>query len=154
MHALVVPGHLSWDASRVTSSLLLGVVLSAAAMLAFQRTTGTQAIATASSLLTLAICGLHFTAMGAVTIHPDPTIAFQGYGINRGEMDLAVAAVTFIVLFTTLAAAAIQRTSLRYEALLREQNSLFEAALHHLPVGLSMFDSEQRLIMCLSLIHI
>ncbi len=148
MHALLVPGHLSWDASLVTSSLLIGVVLSAAAMLAFQRKTGTQAIAAASGLLTLAICGLHFTAMGAVTIQPDPTIAFQGYGINRVEMALAVAAVTFIVLLTALAAAAIQRTSLRYEAVLREQNSLFEAALHHLPVGLSMFDSEQRLIMC------
>ena len=148
MEALLVPGQLSWDASLVTSSLLIGVVLSAAAMLAFQRKTGTQAIAAASGLLTLAICGLHFTAMGAVTIQPDPTIAFQGYGINRVEMALAVAAVTSIVLFTALAAAAIQRTSLRYEAVLREQNSLFEAALHHLPVGLSMFDSEQRLIMC------
>ena len=148
MQALLVPGHLSWDASLVTSSLLIGVVLSAAAMLAFQRKTGTQAIAAASGLLTLAICGLHFTAMGAVTIQPDPTIAFQGYGINRVEMALAVAAVTSIVLLTALAAAAIQRTSLRYEAVLREQNSLFEAALHHLPVGLSMFDSEQRLIMC------
>lgn len=148
MEALLVPGHLSWDASLVTASLLIGVVLSAAAMLAFQRKTGTQAIAAASGLLTLAICGLHFTAMGAVTIQPDPTVAFQGYGINRVEMALTVAAVTFIVLFTALAAAAIQRTSLRYEALLREQNSLFEAALHHLPVGLSMFDSEQRLIMC------
>ena len=148
MEALLVPGQLSWDASLVTSSLLIGVVLSAAAMLAFQRKTGAQAIAAASGLLTLAICGLHFTAMGAVTIQPDPTIAFQDYGINRVELALAVAAVTSIVLFTALAAAAIQRTSLRYEAVLREQNSLFEAALHHLPVGLSMFDSEQRLIMC------
>ena len=148
MHALLVPGRLSWDASLVTSSLLIGVVLSAAAMLAFQRKTGTQAIAAASGLLTLAICGLHFTAMGAVMIQPDPTIAFQGYGINRVEMAFAVAAVTSIVLLTALAAAAIQRTSLRYEAVLREQNSLFEAALHHLPVGLSMFDSDQRLVMC------
>ena len=148
MHALLVPGHLNWDASLVTSSLLIGIVLSAAAMLAFQRGSGTQAIVTAGGLLTLAICGLHFTAMGAVTIQPDPTIAFQGYGINRGEMAVAVALVTFIVLLIALAAAANQRTSLRCEAMLREQNSLFEAALHHLPVGLSMFDSEQRLIMC------
>jgi PAS domain-containing protein len=56
--------------------------------------------------------------------------------------------VTFVVLLTAHAAAAIQKTNLRCEAVLREQNSLFEAALHHLPMGLSMFDSEQRLIMC------
>ena len=148
MHALLVPGQLSWDASLIITSLVIGVVLSAAAMLAFHRNTGTAAIASAGGLLTLAICGLHFTAMGAVTVQPDPTIAFQGYGINRVEMALVVAAVTFIVLLTALAAAAIQKTNLRCEAALREQNSLFEIALHHLPVGLSMFDSEQRLIMC------
>lgn len=148
MHALLVPGHLSWDGSLVTSSLLIGIVLSAAALLVFHRKTGTAAIAAAGGLLTLAICGLHFTAMGAVTVEPDPTIAFQGFGINRVEMALAVAAVTLIVLLTALAAAAIQKTNLRCEAVLREQNSLFELALHHLPVGISMFDSEQRLIMC------
>ncbi len=148
MHALIIPGELRWDAQLVTASLLIGVVLSAAAVLVFHRKTGTAAIASAGGLLTLAICGLHFTAMGAVTVQPDPTIAFQGFGINRAEMALAVAAVTFIVLLTALAAAAIQKTNLRCEAVLREQNSLFELALHHLPVGLSMFDSEQRLILC------
>ena len=42
MHALLVPGHLSWDASLIISSLVIGVVLSAAAMLAFHRKTGTR----------------------------------------------------------------------------------------------------------------
>jgi diguanylate cyclase (GGDEF)-like protein len=148
MHALLVPGELSWDALLIITSLVIGVVLSTAAMLAFHRNTGTAAIASAGGLLTLAICGLHFTAMGAVTVQPDPTVAFQGFGINRVEMALVVAAVTFIALLTALAAAAIQKTNLRCEAALREQNSLFEIALHNLPVGLSMFDSEQRLIMC------
>jgi NO-binding membrane sensor protein with MHYT domain len=148
MRALLVPGDLHWDATWVSASLVIAVVLSTAAMLAFHRKTGTPAITLAGGLLALAICGLHFTAMGAVTIEPDPTIAFQGYGIDRVEMALSVAAVTFIVLLTAIAAAAIQKTNSRCEAVLREQNSLFEAALHHLPVGLSMFDSEQRLIMC------
>jgi diguanylate cyclase (GGDEF)-like protein len=148
MHALLVPGDLSWDVSLVITSLAIGVGLSAAAMLTFHLKTGSAAIVAAGGLLTLAICALHFTAMGAVTIQPDPTIAFQGYGINRVDMALAVAAVTFVVLLTALAAAAIQRTNIRYEAVLRQQNSLFEAALHHLPIGLSMFDGEQRLIMC------
>ena len=148
MHALLVPGDFSWDASLVITSLAIGVVLSAAAMLAFHLKTGPAAILAAGGLLTLAICGLHFTAMGAVTIEPDPTIAFQGDGINRVDMALAVAAVTFVVLLTAHAAAAIQKTNLRCEAVLREQNSLFEAAVHHLPMGLSMFDGEQRLIMC------
>ena len=148
MHALVVPGDLSWDPALVFASLAIGVPIATAAMLIFHVQTGPMAIVAAGSLLTLAICGLHFTAMGAVTIEPDPTIALQGSGINRPNMALAVAAVTLVVLLTALAAAAIQRINLRCELVLREQNALFEAALHHLPVGLSMFDGKQRLIMC------
>jgi diguanylate cyclase (GGDEF)-like protein len=148
MHALIVPGSLSWDASLVITSLVIGVATSAAAMLTFHLKTGLAAIVAAGGLLTLAICGLHFTAMGAVTILPDPTLFFQGSGINRSYMALAVAGVTFIVLLTAIAAAAIQRTNIRCEQALREQNSIFETALRHLPVGLSMFDDKQRLIMC------
>ena len=64
------------------------------------------------------------------------------------EMALAVAAVTFIVLSPRSRLRLSKEANSRCEAVLREQNSLFEAALHHLPVGLSMFDGKQRLIMC------
>jgi diguanylate cyclase (GGDEF)-like protein len=148
MRALVVPGALSWNASLIVASLVIGAALSAAATLAFHSTTGRAAIVLGGGLLTLAICGLHFTAMGAVTVTPDPTLSFQGYGINRSYMAMAVAGVTFVVLLTALAAAAVQRTNIRCETALREQNSLLEAALRHLPVGLSMFDRRHRLIMC------
>jgi diguanylate cyclase (GGDEF)-like protein len=56
--------------------------------------------------------------------------------------------VTFIVLTCVVSAANIQRANLRYEAALSEQNALLEAAMRYLPVGLSMFDRDQRLIMC------
>jgi diguanylate cyclase (GGDEF)-like protein len=117
-------------------------------MFAFQFRSGGKAIVIGAGLLTLAICGEHFTAMGAVTIVPDPTVAFEGRGIDRLYLALAVAALSFVVLLTAAAAALIHRANVRFESLLREQNSLLEAALRHLPVGLSMFDSKQRLIMC------
>ena len=148
MDALIVPGTLLWDARLVAASWVMGVAIAAAAMLVFHLKPGISAILISGGLLTLAICTLHFTAMGAVTIEPDPTIQFQGYGINRSAMALAVTGVTCLVLMSAIAIAAIQRTNTRCETALREQNFLFEAALRHLPVGLSMFDSEQRLIMC------
>jgi diguanylate cyclase (GGDEF)-like protein len=86
--------------------------------------------------------------MGAVTIQPDPTVAFEGIGMNRTHLAIAIAAVTFIVLLSAFSAAIVQRANLRYEAALQQQNALFEAALRYLPVGFSMFDGEQRLIMC------
>lgn len=148
MAALVIPGTIIWDASLVTYAWVLGSLIAGAAMLAFHAESGTRAILRAGALLTLAICVLHFTAMGAMQIEPDPTIAFSGYGMNRFHLALAIAGVTSIVLLSTIAAALVQRANMRCEAALREQNSLFEAAVHHLPVGLSMFDHEQRLIMC------
>src|SRR4029079_11856437 len=87
-------------------------------------------------------------AMGAVTIVPDPTVVFHESGRNRGHLALAITAVTFIVLLCVFSAATVQRANLRYEAVLSEQNALLEAAMRYLPVGLSMFDRDQRLIMC------
>ena len=148
MAALVIPGTIAWDTPLVAASWILGCVIAGLAMLSFHANAGTGAILRAGALLTLAICVLHFTAMGAVTVQPDPTIAFEGFGMNRSHLALAIASVTLIVLLSTFAAAVVQRANIRYEAALREQNALFEAAIRYLPVGLSMFDSQQRLIMC------
>jgi diguanylate cyclase (GGDEF)-like protein len=68
--------------------------------------------------------------------------------MNRGHLALAITAVTFIVLLCVFSAATVQRANLRYAAALSEQNALLEAAMRYLPVGLSMFDRDQRLIMC------
>ena len=148
MTALVIPGTIEWDTTLVAASWVFGCVIAAAAMLVFRASSGTDAILRAGALLTAAICVLHFTAMGAVTIQPDPTVAFEGLGMNRSHLAVAIAAVTFIVLLSAFAAAVVQRANFRYEAALKRQNALFEAALRYLPVGFSMFDSEQRLIMC------
>jgi diguanylate cyclase (GGDEF)-like protein len=63
-------------------------------------------------------------------------------------MAAAVAGVTLIVLMAVLAAAVIQRANQRHEVALREQNARFDVALSNMPVGLSMFDAEHRLIVC------
>ena len=147
MTALVIPGTIEWDSNVVVASWVLGCAIAATAMLAFHGRSGTQAIVCAGALLAAAICVLHFTAMGAVTVHFDPTVAFEGIGMNRAHLALVIAAVTFIVLLSAFAAAIVQRANLHYEAALQQQNSLFEAALRYLPVGFSMFDGEQRLIM-------
>ena len=148
MTALVIPGTIEWDPTLVVASLVLGCAIAAGAMLAFRAQSGTEAIVRAGALLAAAICVLHFTAMGAVTIQPDPTVAFEGIGMNRAHLALVIAAVTFIVLLSAFAAAVVQRANFHYEAALQQQNTLFEAALRYLPVGFSMFDGEQRLIMC------
>jgi diguanylate cyclase (GGDEF)-like protein len=148
MTALLIPGSISWDTHLVAASFAFGIVIAGSAIVAFKALTGSRAIITAGLLLALAICVLHFTAMGAVTVVPDPTVEFHESGMNRGHLALTITAVTFIVLICVFSAATVQRANLRYEAVLSEQNALLEAAMRYLPVGLSMFDRDQRLIMC------
>jgi diguanylate cyclase (GGDEF)-like protein len=148
MSALVIPGSLSWNVPLVSVALTLGAAFSAASMLLFHRLTGMRAIATGGGMLMLAVTVMHFTSMDAMTIAPDPSIDVQGSSFSRALLAIAVAGVTTLALLSLLTAAVIQRTNIRYEAALNNQNHRFEVALGNMPIGLSMYDSDHRLIMC------
>lgn len=148
MAALMVPGTLDWNVPLVTASWVLGIAVGCAALHTFHRQQGVTAIVSASALLTLAICSLHFTSMGAVSILPDPAVAFQPSLLDRPLLAMATAGTTFVVLLSAISGVVIHRANIRCENALREQNSRFDAAVRYLPVGLSMFDAEHRLIMC------
>ena len=60
-------------------------------------------------LLTLGICSLHFTAMGAALIVPDPTIVVDGFSADASTLALAIAGLTVLVMVAGLAAAVIDR---------------------------------------------
>ena len=63
----------------------------------------------ATSLLTIAICSLHFTAMGAAIVTPDPTIVVYPSFMDNTTMAFAVAGVTLLVMLAGLAAALIEK---------------------------------------------
>lgn len=148
MAALVVPGDLVWDASLVAASLVLGISVACGSLVVFHRGGEKAPIGLSGAVLTLAICTLHFTSMGAVVIMPDSTVSFDDFGLDRTLLAIAIAGVTLVVLIGAQSAGAIQRANIKFENTLREQNARFEDALRYLPVGFSMFDSQQRLMMC------
>jgi NO-binding membrane sensor protein with MHYT domain len=76
MRAFTTTGTVSWDSTIVLASIVLGVVFAAAALVNFHSRPRPWTIWSAAGLLTLAICSLHFTAMGAAVITPDPTIVY------------------------------------------------------------------------------
>lgn len=98
MAALVVGGKIHWDLPHVTASLIVGIALTSVAMLAHRQPDRTRALWSATALLILGICGLHFTAMAAVTIEPDPTIVVQSSGIDRMLLAVGIASITMLVL--------------------------------------------------------
>ena len=113
MEALVVPGTINWDMDLVAASIVIGVLFAAAATAVFHQRRDLWAILGAAGFLTLAICGLHFTAMSAALITPDPTVPFHPSSMDNSVMGISVAGVTMLVLLSGLAASLIDSQTVR-----------------------------------------
>ena len=122
MNALIVGGHIEWDSGLAVIAVVLGVLLGTAATAAFRRLDGKAAIAAGAVMLTLAICAMHFTAMGAALVVPDPTVHVPwGFTADAFMLAVAIAVLTLLVIFAGLAAAFIDhRTSLDNIGQIRE----------------------------------
>ena len=108
MSAVKVAGRIVWDETYVAVSVLLGVALSAAALAEHRRKP--QALPWRPALLfTLAICGLHFTAMAAAGIYPDPTLEVPAEAIGTPALTLIVVAMALVILSISLGVALLDR---------------------------------------------
>jgi NO-binding membrane sensor protein with MHYT domain/methyl-accepting chemotaxis protein len=139
MYALELPGTISWSIGLVAASIALGMIFAMAAM-AMMKRRGIRPWVVASLLLTLGIVALHFTAMGAVQVIPDPVREFGGLSISPSSMAVAIASITFSILGICLVGAVADRTS-------KEQLLLLHDALDTMSQGLVMFDKDGRLVL-------
>ncbi|HEX8307614.1 MAG TPA: EAL domain-containing protein [Allosphingosinicella sp.] len=97
MAAVNLPGRFAWDGTMVLASVALGVALSVAALGEHRRRP--QLLPWRPALLfALAICGLHFTAMAAASIHPDSSLEVPAAAIDPDVLTLAVAAMALVIL--------------------------------------------------------
>jgi EAL domain-containing protein (putative c-di-GMP-specific phosphodiesterase class I)/NO-binding membrane sensor protein with MHYT domain len=113
MRAFKTTGTIDWDNSLVVASIVLDVVFAAAAMVSFHSRERRWATWSAAGLLTVAICSQHFTAMGAAIVTPDPTIVVYPSLMDNSVMALTVAGVTLLVILAGLAAALIDKETVR-----------------------------------------
>ena len=110
MSAMQVPADVNWDAGGVVASLLIGTGMASLALVtALHRPDGRHRLG-AAGLLTLGICGLHFTAMAALQLMPDPQVIL----VDDGSMELewlavGVACVTIVILACGLAGAVVDQ---------------------------------------------
>ncbi len=135
MAAYEVVGHIHWDAVLVAASLILGGVLGAAALTVALGDRSVRGGVVAAVLLLLAICSHHFTAMGAVTIVPDPTVDISDSALPSRWLAVGVAAASLAILFLACAALALDIRDRRHASLERERlHSLANAAVEGLVV--------------------
>ena len=98
MAALHVPADLQWDRGYVLASIVIGVVLGAAAIRVESAPNWTLPHRMGGAmLLMLAIVGMHFTAMAAVTLVPDPRVVMPNRIIAPEWLAVAIAAVTLLI---------------------------------------------------------
>jgi diguanylate cyclase (GGDEF)-like protein/PAS domain S-box-containing protein len=97
MAALRAPAQLHWDAGYVLASIAISMTGAAAGMRVLSWAPALPGRLMAALLLVLAICGLHFTAMSAVALVPDPLIVVPGSAIAPNVLAIAIATVTTLI---------------------------------------------------------
>ncbi|WJR76253.1 EAL domain-containing protein [Bradyrhizobium sp. NP1] len=144
MLALELPAHIDWSPATVIASVLLGCVFGAIALAVASGGDRFGRAAIAAVLLTVAIVSHHFTAMGAVTLVPDPTLEIDGLTISPAVLSFLVAGAAVVILVISLSAAVMDR---RTKSVLRQQKILLDTALENMSQGLCMFDAEGRILL-------
>jgi diguanylate cyclase (GGDEF)-like protein len=144
MFALELPARISWAPGIVTASVIFGSLFGALALVVASNRGGSRRFVLATVLLTVAIVSHHFTAMGAVTLIPDPTMVSEGLNISPGILSFLVAISAVVILGIALAVGVMDRRS---KSALHQQKVLLDSALENMSQGLCMFDAEGRIIL-------
>ncbi|MGH6674080.1 MAG: EAL domain-containing protein [Xanthobacteraceae bacterium] len=103
MAAFEIAGRIVWNYAYVAASVAFGELFGGAALVIGLRNSSIKARVLGATLLTLAICILHFTAMAAVSIIPDPRIAVPNSALPASWLAVAVALASFIIIMVALA---------------------------------------------------
>ncbi len=139
MAAFEIEGVILWDSALVVTSIALGGVIGAAALpVGLHGNEGKWKIGGAV-LLTLAICSHHFTAMGAVSIIPDPTMEVSQSALPAGWLAVGVAFASFAIIGLAMAAVVLDiRDQRRSELEVDRMRDLANASVE----GLLVCDGE------------
>ncbi|MGY3034823.1 diguanylate cyclase (GGDEF)-like protein [Bradyrhizobium sp. USDA 4354] len=144
MAALEMPARVHWIGSTVAASVLFGIVFAAFALFIAARRDDLSHALTATSLLTVAIVSHHFTAMGAVLLTPDPTLAISGLSIPPASLSFLTASAAVAIIAIALVAALLDR---RAKGELGRQQIVLDSALENMSQGLCMFDADGKIIL-------
>jgi diguanylate cyclase (GGDEF)-like protein/PAS domain S-box-containing protein len=144
MLALEVPARITWSPDLVMASIALGIVCAVFALYVAAQPDMRGRTLIATALLTLAIVSMHFTAMSAVLLVPDPTRVAGSLSLSPTSLSLVVAGAAAIILGMCFVAAIGDSRS---KDKLRRQKLLLDAALANMSQGLCMFDPGGRIIL-------
>jgi len=137
--AIRTQAHVLWDPRYVVASVLIGAVGGMAAFSMRQKVKGVWAWAPPAGLLVLGIVGLHFTAMTAVTLIPDASLAVPAQAMGRVGLAITTSALAGFIILAGASLMLMER--------LGQHNTFVSLrhALNAVPAGLAFFDPAERL---------
>ncbi len=103
MEGMRMPFLRLWDAATVLASLATGMGFSMLAFMLLPDIARLRTRLAMAALLTIAVGGLHFTAMSALTLLPDETMHVVPMGIAPQTLGLMVAMMALLILGAALA---------------------------------------------------
>ena len=109
MAAMRMAAHLRYEPLLVAASVAIALVASAAALFLAFHTHRLSHKALAAIVMGAAVCGMHYTGMAAAHFDADATAQVIPSPLAPQLLAIAVAAVTFFVLFLALVAAVFDR---------------------------------------------
>src|SRR6185437_4088229 len=135
MAAFEIAGTVVWDPVLVAASIVLGAMIGAVALPVGLHGEHQGWKLGGALLLTLAICSHHFTAMGAVSIIPDPTITVSQTALPAGWLAVGVTIASLGILGLAMAAVIIDiRDQRRSELETDRMHDLADASVEGLLV--------------------
>src|SRR5688572_17233233 len=112
MSAVDMAGRFVWDTNLVVASVAIGIAFSALAVHVRRRRVARDPYIypwPAAALFTVAICGLHFTAMGAAQVLPDPSMAVPETAIGTTTLGMIVTTMATVILAISFATVLFNR---------------------------------------------
>jgi PAS domain S-box-containing protein len=151
MAAMRMPAELHYDRGLVALSVVIAIGASIAALwLTFRTVAAWQRIA-AAVVMGFAISGMHYTGMAAAEFaaHADLDAAPTVAGLAQTNLGIAVAGITFLILFLALLASAFDRQSAlhaeRETVLLRESEERLRKLYRETPLPLHAIGPDGRI---------
>jgi PAS domain S-box-containing protein len=133
-------GDVDWDQPYVAASVFIGALFGTGALVVAKPGDRFRRQAAAAALLTLAIVGMHFTGMTAITIRPDPTVVVPANLFSDTVMAAIAVVVSALIIAAAVAGVAFDQAS-------RNGNlKRLREALDVMPEGLAFYDASDRLV--------
>jgi diguanylate cyclase (GGDEF)-like protein/PAS domain S-box-containing protein len=143
MSGLQVWGVMRYDTGWIALSFLLGIGGSMATLELLHRTSGTRQLVYASLALTLAICGLHFAGMTALSVEADPSTAAHEGVVSDSLLAMSVTLAIVLILTLSLIGAILDRHMAERRAQeVRRLRGLANAAME----GIVLLDADGRIV--------